>query len=66
LILCRTPGGIVAEYALRDLNKPIGVSGFQITEALPAELKGNLPTVKELESELGKFDAETERTKEKK
>lgn len=66
LILCRTPGGIVAEYALRDLNKPIGVSGFQLTEALPAELKGNLPTVEELESELGKFDAEIEETEDKK
>jgi predicted nuclease of restriction endonuclease-like (RecB) superfamily len=62
LILCRTPGGIVAEYALRDLNKPIGVSGFQITEALPVELKGSLPTIEELESELGKFDAEIEET----
>lgn len=63
LILCRTSGGIVAEYALRDLNKPIGVSGFQITEALPAELKGSLPTVEELESELGKFDAQIEEGK---
>lgn len=66
LILCRTPGGIVAEYALRDLNKPIGVSGFQVTEALPAELKGSLPTVEELESELGKFEAEIDGTDENK
>jgi predicted nuclease of restriction endonuclease-like (RecB) superfamily len=66
LILCRTPGGIVAEYALRDLNKPIGVSGFQITEALPVELEGSLPTVEELESELGKFDTEIEESEEKK
>jgi hypothetical protein len=52
LILCKTPGGIIAEYALRDLNKPIGVSGFQITENLPEDLRGNLPTVEELESGL--------------
>jgi Uncharacterized conserved protein len=65
LILCRTPGGIVAEYALRDMNKPIGVSGFQLTEALPAELKGNLPTIEELESGLSRFDSKDENTGEK-
>ncbi|MBA2621029.1 MAG: DUF1016 domain-containing protein [Acidobacteria bacterium] len=58
LILCRTPGGIIAEYALRDLNKPIGVSGFQITENLPEDLRGNLPTVEELESGLSDLNEE--------
>ncbi len=54
IILCRHKNEVVAEYAIRDTKKPIGVSGFTVTEALPAELKGNLPTVEELESELDK------------
>jgi predicted nuclease of restriction endonuclease-like (RecB) superfamily len=52
LILCKTKNAIVAEYALRDTRKPIGISGFRVTESLPASLKGSLPTVEELEDEL--------------
>lgn len=57
IILCRSKNEVVAEYALRDTKKPIGVSGFTVTEALPAELKGSLPTVQELENELDKVKA---------
>jgi len=52
LILCKTRNAIVAEYALRDTKKPIGISGYRVTESLPANLKANLPTVEELEDEL--------------
>lgn len=52
LILCKTKNQIVAEYALRDMNKPIGVSGYQITESLPDDLRPSLPTVEELEAGL--------------
>jgi hypothetical protein len=37
---------------LRDTSKPIGISNFRVTESLPANLKGNLPTIEELEAEL--------------
>jgi hypothetical protein len=40
----------VAEYAYA--RKPIGISGFRVTESLPADLKGSLPTIEELEDEL--------------
>jgi len=55
LILCRTKRRLVVEYALRDLNKPVGVSSYElkILESLPDELKGRLPTIEELEDELG-------------
>lgn len=53
IILCRSKNKLVAEYALRDVRKPIGVSAFRLTKALPAELKGTLPSVGELEDELG-------------
>ena len=52
LILCKTRDRIVAEYALRDFSKPIGVSEYQLAAALPEKLKGTLPTIEELESEL--------------
>jgi predicted nuclease of restriction endonuclease-like (RecB) superfamily len=55
LLLCRSKDRIVVEYALRDLNKPIGVADWQtrIVDTLPAELKSSLPTVEEIEAELG-------------
>lgn len=52
LILCKTKSKIIVEYALRDSSKPIGISEFQLTSSLPADLKGNLPTIEELEEEL--------------
>jgi predicted nuclease of restriction endonuclease-like (RecB) superfamily len=52
IVLCKTKNRVIAEYALRDLNKPIGVSQYQLLEALPEQLKGNLPTIAELEAEL--------------
>jgi predicted nuclease of restriction endonuclease-like (RecB) superfamily len=55
LLLCRSKNQVVVEYALRDLNKPVGVAGWQTTlaKALPEGLLGSLPTVEELEAELG-------------
>ncbi len=54
LILCRSKNRIVAEYALRDLQKPIGVSGYvtRLVETLPKELQASVPSVKEIESGL--------------
>ena len=43
---------MIVEYALRDLSKPIGVSAYQLTQALPEALRGSLPTVEALEAEL--------------
>lgn len=54
IILCKGKGGIEVEYALRGINKPIGVSEFITTQALPAELKSNIPTIEEFERELNK------------
>lgn len=53
LILCKTKNRIVAEYALRDVTKPLSVSEFRYLETLPEQLKGTLPTIEELEAELG-------------
>jgi predicted nuclease of restriction endonuclease-like (RecB) superfamily len=54
LVLCKEKNKVVVEYALRDTTKPIGVSAYRLLERLPAKLKGSLPTVAELEAELGR------------
>ena len=61
LLLCRSKDRIVVEYALRDLKKPIGVAEWEtrIVEALQEELRGSLPTVEEIEAELGRGKIET-------
>ncbi len=53
LLLCRARNRLVAEWALRGVERPIGVSEYQLTESLPENLLGQLPTVEDLEQELG-------------
>jgi len=54
LLLCRSKSKLVVEYALRNFKKPIGVAAWEtkIVKKLPAEFKGSLPTVEEIEAEL--------------
>ncbi|OGB83891.1 hypothetical protein A3F66_02760 [candidate division TM6 bacterium RIFCSPHIGHO2_12_FULL_32_22] len=56
LLLCKTKDNFTAEYALRDINKPIGVAEYktEILKRLPKKLKSSLPTIEELETELEK------------
>ncbi len=56
LILCSDKDNITAEYALRNINSPVGVAGYEVklVESLPKDLKGSLPTIKEIEEELEK------------
>jgi predicted nuclease of restriction endonuclease-like (RecB) superfamily len=54
LILCQDKNTTVAEYALRGFSKPIGISEYELTRALPEELKSALPTIEEIEAELGR------------
>jgi len=54
LILCKTKNKLIVEYALNDSKKPIGVSAFKITESLPKHLKGELPSIEDIEEELKK------------
>jgi len=52
LILCKTKDGMVVEYALRDSSKPMGIAEYTISNKLPKEIKGELPTVEELEEAM--------------
>jgi predicted nuclease of restriction endonuclease-like (RecB) superfamily len=57
LILCREKNGLVAEYALQDIAKPLGVSEYESLRKLPMQLKGALPSIKQIEAEFGKKKA---------
>ena len=52
IILCRTSDSIEVEYALRDIQKPIGISSFELQKIIPEKFKSALPTVEEIENEL--------------
>lgn len=52
ILICKSKKKTVVEYSLKDMHKPIGVSEYQITKALPDELKSSLPTIEEIEAEL--------------
>lgn len=52
LILCKERNRVVVEYALRGVEKPIGVSEYRLSERLPEQLRGSLPSAEELEREL--------------
>ena len=56
LLLCRKKNKLVAEYALRGLDQSIAVATWQtqLTESLPEELRGSLPSIEEIEAELGR------------
>lgn len=54
LILCKDKNRLIAEYALRDIAKPVGVSEFKLVEKIPDKLKTSLPTIEEIEKEFGK------------
>jgi predicted nuclease of restriction endonuclease-like (RecB) superfamily len=58
ILLCRSKNGVVAEYALRDINKPMGVAEWTeaLTKSLPDPLVSKLPSIEELEAELGAID----------
>ncbi|MNP79346.1 hypothetical protein D3C76_1771600 [compost metagenome] len=52
LLLCRSKNKVVAEYALRDSAKPMGIAEYQLMASLPAELQTTLPSIEQIELEL--------------
>jgi predicted nuclease of restriction endonuclease-like (RecB) superfamily len=52
LLLCQTRDSVLAEYALRGIDKPIGIAGYELTRALPTTLQSVLPSIEALEAEL--------------
>ena len=52
LLLCKSKNDLVAEYSLKDMSKPIGVSAYQITNNLPKELEKQLPSVEDIQKRI--------------
>ena len=52
LLLCKSRNKIVAEYALRDNSKPIGIAEYQLENALPKDLEEQLPSIEQIEKEM--------------
>ena len=52
LLLCKSKDKVVAEYSLSDINKPMGISEYHLTNILPEELKSSLPTIEQIEAEF--------------
>ena len=52
LLLCKSKNDVVAEYSLKDMSKPIGVSAYQITSNLPEELEHQLPSVEDIQKRI--------------
>jgi len=68
LIFCKMKDNVFVEYVLRNFNRPIGVSGFEVklVEKLPLEMKSSLPTVEEIEAELSVIPKRENRARRKK
>ncbi len=54
LILCRNENKLVAEYALKDMQKPIGVTEYKLFDDLPQELQDTMPSVEDIETRVMK------------
>lgn len=64
ILLVKTKANLIAEYALQDIHKPMGIAGYttKLIDSLPKEFKSSLPTVEEIEAEIERVTAQ-ERTK---
>jgi len=52
ILICKSKNSTIVEYALKDINKPIGVSEYQLSNILPKEFESSLPSIEEIEEEL--------------
>jgi predicted nuclease of restriction endonuclease-like (RecB) superfamily len=53
LLLCKNRNKVIAEYALRDMQKPMGIAEYELINALPKNLASSLPSIEDIEAELG-------------
>jgi predicted nuclease of restriction endonuclease-like (RecB) superfamily len=56
LLLCKSRNKFEAEYALKGIDKPIGISEYELTKAVPENLKSTLPSIQEIEAELNEME----------
>ena len=58
IVLCKSKNNVMAEYALRNIDRPIGISEYELTKAIPKNLQSQLPTIEDLERELKDIEIE--------
>ena len=66
VLLCKSPNETVIKYALKGVNTPIGVADYELTNALPKDIKGEIPTIEELEAMVEKETKKLLKPREKK
>jgi len=54
ILLCKSKDKVTAEYALKDISKPMGISEYKITQAIPKKLKRSLPSIEDIEKEFSR------------
>ena len=52
ILICKSKSDMIVEYALRNVNTPIGISQYELTEILPKEYQSSLPSIEQIEAEL--------------
>lgn len=56
ILICKSKKKTIVEYSLKDMNKPIGVSEYELTKLIPEKYKSSLPTIEEIEAEISEAD----------
>ena len=54
ILLCKMPNKAIVEYSLENIAGPLGIAEYQIMRAVPEDMKGELPSIEELEGELAR------------
>ncbi|MDZ7936184.1 MAG: PDDEXK nuclease domain-containing protein [Emticicia sp.] len=49
LLICKDKNDIIAEYALKDINQPMGISEYKLSKLFPNDFKSSLPSIEEIE-----------------
>ncbi|RJW53788.1 DUF1016 family protein [Clostridiales bacterium TF09-2AC] len=52
LLLCNGKNKLVAEYVLKDIDKPMGFSGYKLSNKISDDFQENLPTIEDIESSI--------------
>jgi len=52
ILLCKSKNKVIAEYALKDISKPMGISEYKITQSIPRNLETSLPSIEDMERVL--------------
>ena len=57
-VVAQSKNNTIVEYSLKDINKPLGISEYKLTKLIPDDFKSSLPSIEDIEAELGGMDDE--------